>query len=124
MSMPFRPSRVRHIEAIAAIPREQRTASQRKLLLYYSKLFRATPKWLTSEQCTEIKRIYRLAKRHGQTVDHIVPLSNPLVCGLHVPWNLQLMARRENERKANGFWPGCPFEQPDMLGEQRQLNLI
>jgi 5-methylcytosine-specific restriction endonuclease McrA len=67
----------------------------------------ATPKWLTAEQRMEIRLKYRLAieisratdKRYA--VDHIVPLQGEEVCGLHVPWNLQVILQEENLKKSN-----------------------
>ena len=67
----------------------------------------ATPAWLTKEQKDNIKQLYieaqKLTKLTGvrYEVDHIIPLINDSVCGLHVPWNLQVIPKLENLKKAN-----------------------
>ena len=67
----------------------------------------AFPPWLTEEHKKEIKNFYWLAKDlelvSGQKyhVDHIVPLQGDNVCGLHVPWNLQVLPADINLSKGN-----------------------
>jgi 5-methylcytosine-specific restriction endonuclease McrA len=61
----------------------------------------ATPEWLTPTQRLEMLAWYALGRMIGREVDHIVPLKGKLVCGLHVPWNLQLLTKAENSAKNN-----------------------
>lgn len=63
----------------------------------------ATPNWLTEENHATIKSMYKDASDQGLHVDHIVPLKGKNVCGLHVPWNLQLLDPSENLKKNNKF---------------------
>jgi len=61
-----------------------------------------------------IREIYILAELRTQalgeryTVDHIVPLNHPLVCGLHCEQNLQIITHRANSGKRNLYWPDMP----------------
>jgi hypothetical protein len=76
---------------------------------YYVSKLQATPKWLSKEQLDEITEFYTLAQelawlnQDGKAfhVDHIIPLQGENVCGLHVPWNLQLLPANENKKKGN-----------------------
>lgn len=66
---------------------------------------RATPKWLTDEQLSQMRALWVEAASRDEPhqVDHIIPLQHPDVCGLNVPWNLQVLTRSENARKQNQF---------------------
>ena len=69
----------------------------------------ATPTWLTKEQVAEMKSIYNLAREceiltgDKYHVDHIIPLQGNDICGLHVPWNLQVLPADLNIRKGNRY---------------------
>jgi 5-methylcytosine-specific restriction endonuclease McrA len=67
----------------------------------------ATPPWITKEQKAAMRDLYVQAVRmtalmgDRYVVDHIVPLISPVVCGLHVPWNLRVITQEENLKKSN-----------------------
>lgn len=60
----------------------------------------AMPKWLNEEQLQQIKDIY-INCPEGYHVDHIMPLKNKILSGLHVPWNLQYLTAEDNIKKSN-----------------------
>jgi 5-methylcytosine-specific restriction endonuclease McrA len=72
----------------------------------------ASPNWLSEDDRWLIKEIYETALARTKLtkiewhVDHIVPLKHDLVCGLHVPWNLQVITASENISKHNRFENG------------------
>lgn len=76
-------------------------------IAYLSRLSRATPAWLTKEHWDEMNALYfkarEMTKETGirHEVDHIHPLNGKTVCGLHVPWNLQILTQSENVAKSN-----------------------
>ncbi len=76
---------------------------------YRAQKLQATPKWLTPEHYESIRQFYtdslELKELTGIEfhVDHIVPLQGALVCGLHVPWNLQVLTAHDNLSKSNTF---------------------
>lgn len=101
--------KARAVDWIRAHPeyRAARCAMQR------AKRKRATPWWLTKAQRAEMVGFYLEARaRPGSwEVDHIVPIAGKKVCGLHVPWNLQVVPKAVNRSKGNrhetdGGWIG------------------
>ena len=64
------------------------------------KIKEATPNWDGDEL---IKLVYLKAQEWGFAVDHIIPVGNKLVCGLHTWHNLQLLSKSENSKKHNNF---------------------
>ena len=67
---------------------------------------KSMPSWANK---TEINRVYLQARHLTVTtgvrheVDHIIPSNHPLVCGLHVESNLQILTETDNQKKSNNF---------------------
>jgi hypothetical protein len=74
----------------------------------------ATPRWADPVAIFSYYALAKdLTKKTGVkfSVDHMVPLRSPLVCGLHVENNLQVIELSRNSAKRNRFWPDMPEEQ-------------
>ena len=67
-------------------------------------MLRAMPRWVDESAILPFyEEARRLSAASGvpHEVDHIHPLQGENVCGLHVPWNLQILTKSENSRKKN-----------------------
>lgn len=103
----------------------------KRRLRYFRAMYDATPSWLTDAQRKAFYAVFRKMRSMRKQgldveVDHIVPLVHPYVCGLNVPWNLRIIGAEENRRKGNNWWPDCPHESVDWVGqfEAQQLRLF
>ena len=69
----------------------------------------ASPKWLSVDDLRSINLIYLkrdfINEMTGipHQVDHIFPIQGKDSCGLHVPWNLQILTAEENRKKINSL---------------------
>lgn len=89
----------------------------RRSVLYYRALYQAWPDWCADDP--GFKAVYDECRRRAAAdenvhVDHVVPICSPYVCGLHVPWNLEVIEAGPNLRKSNRIWPGCPNENMEL----------
>ena len=89
----------------------------RSLVSFRRRRFRdATPNWLSAEQKMEIRLKYRLAIEMSRAtgvryvVDHVTPLQGEEVCGLHVPWNMEVITQDENLKKSNKLVDHTPTQ--------------
>ena len=74
----------------------------------------AIPPWA---DMSKIKEIY-LNCPDGFQVDHIVPITSAIVCGLHCESNLQYLTPYQNQSKKNYWWPDMPED------AQRQVDMF
>lgn len=74
---------------------------------YRYRKYQAMPSWLTLEHKNNISEIYTMCRTKNKEtgvshhVDHIIPIKGENVCGLHVPWNLQVVTASYNLSKKN-----------------------
>ena len=64
----------------------------------------ATPDWSETQQILKLyERAAELTRTTGikHEVDHVIPIKNDLVCGLHCLDNLQILTKYENCKKGN-----------------------
>ena len=87
---------------------------------YVKQAVLATPPWVDRKAMKALtERRDAIARKTGlpHTLDHIVPLNHPRVCGLNVPWNLRIVPRAVNARKSNLWceWHGELFTEPEQF---------
>ncbi len=83
---------------------------------YFKALYRAWPDWEGMDFDPIFEEAIRLRKAGRDVhIDHIVPICSDLVCGLHVPWNLQVIDAKANMAKGNRYWPDCPHENLELF---------
>lgn len=71
----------------------------------------ATPAWASREAIKEVyarARLLTVTTGIKHVVDHLVPVRSPLVCGLHVEFNLEAIPEGDNLSKSNRWWKDGP----------------
>jgi 5-methylcytosine-specific restriction endonuclease McrA len=67
----------------------------------------ASPPWINRKDFDalvykrdQLTRMYKIP----HVLDHVVPLNHPKVCGLNVPWNIEVLPSHANARKSNVWY--------------------
>lgn len=77
---------------------------------YIKAVLLSTPPWVSSKalRALQARARWETEMSGGRIVyhlDHIIPLTHPLVCGLTVPCNLQVAPDKSNLSKGNTWMP-------------------
>lgn len=106
-------------DKIAEVTKLWRKNNRHKLTAYQTRReaarILAIPLWASCEweKLVEVE-VYHLARLRTQllgvahNVDHVIPLTSKLVCGLHCAANFQILTKFENVSKGNRRWPDMP----------------
>jgi 5-methylcytosine-specific restriction endonuclease McrA len=76
-------------------------------MMAYKKALRRSRKKLATPVWSDLDKINEVYANcsDDMTVDHIIPITSPIVCGLHVSWNMQYLTRSANSKKGNSLPP-------------------
>jgi len=75
---------------------------------YIEQVILATPPLVNHKEMLQLHKLkLQMTELTGteHVLDHIIPLKHPSVCGLNVPWNLQILTRAQNAAKSNNWCP-------------------
>lgn len=99
--------RAENPELVKQYNRNSKASTKLSSSKYKAQAIQATPKWLTESQKEEMKAVYKSADvmsvfhEEEFQVDHQEPLRGEFSSGLCVPWNLQILLRKDNRFKSN-----------------------
>lgn len=88
---------------------EPKWVANSKRKRYITAVILSTPPWVDRAALRRLKaEAAELTAKTGvlHTLDHIVPMNHPMVCGLTVPWNLRIVPWRVNSAKSNTWYSG------------------
>lgn len=98
--------------------------AKHKRASYIRAIILSAPEWVDTQQLRLLDREARwktVVTGIDHVLDHIIPITHPLVCGLTVPWNLQVIDRLKNAKNGNKLHPAF---QEEMFMEPEQLELL
>lgn len=99
--------KAKYPDRVKAGDKRYRQQNPEKLAAIQARRRASAPPWLTEDHLEEIESFYSCAKMMSEAfqvkyeVDHIHPTNGKTLCGLHVPWNLQILERSKNREKSN-----------------------
>ena len=88
---------------LAERPKEKQGRPTFRSALRRKAVIQATPPWVNREDLWLVYHAAAERRKRGEDVhvDHVMPIKGKASCGLHVPWNLQILPAKENLEKFN-----------------------